>query len=137
MLNQDILLLKESVNKQKLILQQLRSESISYESRRDSFQKEIKQLFSQTNEEFSTLTENKLSIVDEINVRSKELEDLINQVADLRAQLRELKNETAKVETQKEEYSAKISELIAMEKNLRFKIAEHERKPESDNQHNS
>ncbi|MDP2039096.1 MAG: hypothetical protein Q8L04_17080, partial [Ignavibacteria bacterium] len=65
-----------------------------------------------------------------------ELEDLINQVADLRAQLRELKNETAKVETQKEEYSAKISELIAMEKNLRFKIAEHERKPESGDQHN-
>ncbi|MEW6652797.1 MAG: hypothetical protein AB1394_04925 [Bacteroidota bacterium] len=130
-LSEELLLLKESISKQKLILQQLKSENTAYEAKRDLFQKEIKLLFTQTNEEFSALTENKASLIDEINSHTKELEELIIQTADMRTKLRDLKNDTAKVEMQKEEYSAKISELIAMEKNLHFKIEDYDKKPNS------
>lgn len=127
-LNDEVLKLKDEANKQKINLQQLRSETSSLEIKKESLEKEIKQLFNQTSENFSGLNENKQKLSLEVTQSSRELDELKEQISKMRNELRDLKAETANVETQKEEFTAKISELIAMEKNLKYKISEHEKK---------
>jgi len=127
-LNEEVLKLKDETNKQKINLQQLRSESSSLEIKKESLEKEIKQLLNQTSENFSGLNENKQKLSLEVAQSSRELDELKEQISKTRNEIRDLKAETANVETQKEEFTSKISELIAMEKNLKFKISEHEKK---------
>jgi len=55
---------------------------------------------------------------------------LNNQISALKSELRDLKLEIAKVEAQKEEYSAKVSELITLEKNLKHRVSEYQKKIE-------
>jgi len=127
-LNDAVLKLKDEANKQRINLQQLRSETSSLEIKKESLEKEIKQLLNQTSENFSGLNENKQKLSLEVAQSSRELDELKEQISKMRNELRDLKAETANVETHKEEFIAKISELIAMEKNLKFKISEHEKK---------
>ncbi len=127
-LNDEVLKLKDEANKQKINLQQLRSETSYLEIKKDSLEKEIKQLFNQTNDSFSGLNENKQKLNLEVAQSSRELDELREYISKMRNELRDLKAETANVETRKEEFTAKISELIAMEKNLKYKISEHEKK---------
>ena len=127
-LNDKVIQLKDEANKQKIILQQLRSETSSFEIKKESLEKEIKQLLNQTSENFSGLNENKQKLSLEVAQGSRELDELKELISKMRNELRDLKAETANVETQKEEFTAKISELIAMEKNLKYKISEHEKK---------
>jgi len=67
-------------------------------------------------------------IYQEIAEAQKELDELKNNITVVKAELRDLKLETTGVETQKEEFAAKISELIALEKNLKYRISEYEKK---------
>ena len=127
-LNGEVIKLKDESNKQKINLQQLRSETSSLEIKKESLEKEIRQLLNQTSENFSGLNENKQKLSVEVAQSSRELDELKEQISKVRNDLRDLKAETANVETQKEEFTAKISELIAMEKNLKYKISEHEKK---------
>ena len=127
-LNDKVIQLKDEANKQKINLQQLRSETSSFEIKKESLEKEIKQLLNQTSENFSGLNENKQKLSLEVAQGSRELDELKELISKMRNELRDLKAETANVETQKEEFTAKISELIAMEKNLKYKISEHEKK---------
>ncbi len=127
-LNDKVVQLKDEANKQKINLQQLRSETSSLDIKKESLEKEIKQLLNQTSENFSGLNENKQKLSLEVAQGSRELDELKELISKMRNELRDLKAETANVETQKEEFTAKISELIAMEKNLKFKISEHEKK---------
>jgi len=127
-LNDKVIQLKDEANKQKINLQQLRSEISSLEIKKESLEKEIKQLINQTSENFSGLNENKQKLSLEVAQGSHELDELKELISKMRNELRDLKAETANVETQKEEFTSKISELIAMEKNLKYKISEHEKK---------
>lgn len=127
-LNDKVIQLKDEANKQKINLQQLRSETSSLEIKKESLEKEIKQLLNQTSENFSGLNENKQKLSLEVAQGSRELDELKELISKMRNELRDLKAETANVETQKEGFTAKISELIAMEKNLKYKISEHEKK---------
>ena len=127
-LNDKVIQLKDEANKQKINLQQLRSETSSFEIKKESLEKEIKQLLNQTSENFSGLNENKQKLSLEVAQGSRELDELKELISKMKNELRDLKAETANIETQKEEFTAKISELIAMEKNLKYKISEHEKK---------
>ena len=132
-LNKEALVLKDDANRHKIYLQQLQSESTLLELKKDSFEKEMRNLINQTNENYSVLSEQKQKLAAEINENALMLNDLKNQVASSKEELRSLRTETANTETKKEEFASKISELIAMEKSLKFKIAQHEKKLDNAN----
>ncbi|MCL4549059.1 MAG: hypothetical protein M1495_10850, partial [Bacteroidetes bacterium] len=127
-LSKEVLELKDDAGKTKIYLQQLQSESSLLEIKKESLEKEIRQLINQTNENYSALSERKQRLTNEIGDNSRALSDLKNNVSSLKEELRSLKIEKANTETQKEEFTSKISELIAMEKSLKFKISQHEKK---------
>ena len=66
--------------------------------------------------------------MEEIRSNEKVAEELDNKVESAKQELQDLKAETAKKEVEKEEYAAKVSQLIALEKRLQSKISEYERK---------
>ena len=127
-LTKDILTLKDESNKHKISIQQLRSEIESLDIKKESLEKEIRQLIAKSGEDYSILNEQKQNLALEINENDRLLENLKDQVAKFKDDLRSLKAETASTETRKEEFTARISELIAMEKSLRYKISEHEKR---------
>ena len=127
-LNDLVVGLKDEANRQKLFMQQLRSETASLEIKKESFEKDIRQFFIQTSDNYSALNDSKQKLALEIAQSTRELETLRNQIADRKDELRQLKAETSTTEVKKEECTAKISELISLEKNLKFRIAEHEKK---------
>jgi chromosome segregation ATPase len=139
-LTEELLKMKENVNREKLFLTQFKAEAQTYQEKKDMLQKELMQIINHIGQEYSTLTQNKLDIVDEITLRNKELDNLLEQLGSIKANLLELKFETAKMEKQKEEYASKVTELIAMDKNLRSKIVETENEdhltPESNSSEN-
>lgn len=127
-LNNLVIGLKDEANRHKLFMQQLRSETSSLEIKKESLEKDIRQFLNQTNENYSALSDSKQKLSIEIAQNMQELETLRDQLANQKNELRFLKAETAATEVKKEEYTAKISELISVEKNLKFRIAEHEKK---------
>ncbi|MFA7228471.1 MAG: hypothetical protein WC061_05500, partial [Melioribacteraceae bacterium] len=127
-LNELVLTLKDEANRQKLLTQQLRSETASLEIKKDSLEKEMRHLLIQTGESFSGLNDNKQKLAIDMAKSARELEDLQKRIGDQKNELRNLKSETSSEEIKKEEFTAKISELIAMEKNLKFRMAELEKK---------
>lgn len=131
-LSNSVLSLKDEATRQKLFIQQLKSETASLEIKKESFEKDIRQLFIQISENYSSLNDNKQKLVLETAQATRELEELKELIANQKNELRQLKTETANTEIKKEEYTAKISELIAMEKNLKFRILENEKKMNND-----
>jgi chromosome segregation ATPase len=127
-LNEEILTLRDEANKHRTNIQQLRAETQSLEIKKDSVEKEVRQLINLTSEDYTIRTEEKQKLNIEINENDRILENLKDQVSKTKEELRSLKAETSNIQTKKEEYTSKISELIAMEKNLRFKISEHEKR---------
>ena len=127
-LNDVVVGLKDEANRQKLYIQQLRSETASLEIKKESFEKDFKQLFIQTSENYSALNENKQKLALEIAQSHRELETLKDQITVQREELRKLKAESSTTELKREECTNKVSELIALEKNLKFRISEHEKK---------
>lgn len=127
-LNEELSALKDKVNKQKINLSQLKAETETLQSKKEIIEKEFRLIFTQGSENYKNLEENKQRIYQEIAVAQKELDELKNNITVVKAELRDLKLETTGVETQKEEFAAKISELIALEKNLKYRISEYEKK---------
>ncbi len=127
-LNEEVFRLKDESNKHKIIIQQLRSETGSIELKKESLEKEIKQLLALSSGNYSDLSENKQKLILEISQSTRELGELASQLDTVKNELRKLRAETALVETKKEEHTAKISELIARENSLKHIISEQEKK---------
>jgi chromosome segregation ATPase len=127
-LNGQVFRLKDEANRHKIIVQQLHSETSSLELKKESLEKEIKQLLTLSSENYSDLNENKQKLILEISQDTRELEELESQLETVKNELRQLRAETAQVEVKKEEQTAKISELIARENSLKHKISEQENK---------
>jgi chromosome segregation ATPase len=127
-LSSELFILKNEINKQKIQLQQLGSETKLFETKKETLEKEIRGILQVSENNFSALTTDKQKITLEIVANTHQIEELKNKIDYLKTELRNLKNEIAEVETQKEGYTAKVSELIAMEKNLKHRISENEKK---------
>lgn len=125
--NEEVLSLKEKTAEQKSFLKQLKAETSMLESRKETLDKELKQLLTGANNNYNTLEENRLIVEQDIINNKRILDELKEHVMQFRDELRDLRLEKSSIVAQKEEYSAKISELIALESSLKYKIAEHEK----------
>jgi chromosome segregation ATPase len=130
-LNDRLLILKDEENKYKVSVQRLSSEISQLESKKTLFETELNKMLGSSQNDLTQLGEKKQSLQKEINVGNIELSEINSKIESARSELRNLKEELKSVETHKEEYTSKISELIAMEKNLRFRISEMEKKIEN------
>jgi len=66
--------------------------------------------------------------LESLEARVAQAIDRLAALAEENEELRQLKAEASATEIKREECTAKISELIALEKNLKFRISEHEKK---------
>lgn len=82
----------------------------------------------QINRNYGEAEKKNKSLSEEIEQNEKVAEELDEKVEEAKSQLQEMKSEAAKKEVEKEEYSAKISQLIALEKRLQTKISSYERR---------
>lgn len=62
-------------------------------------------------------------MLEEIKASDEELETVHKNISEAKSQLQAIKKETAAVEIEKEKNTAKISELIALEKNMLSKLS--------------
>jgi chromosome segregation ATPase len=136
-LNEQLPGLREKINKQKLLTQQLKNEIDQLEGKKESVEKELKSIITQINNSYSNLNETKQKLQQEVLEKRSELEEIKEQIEQFENVLRNLKVEVKQVDTQKEQYTAKVSELIALEKSLKHSISEHEKKLTESNKDDS
>jgi len=136
-LNEQLPGLREKINRQKLLTQQLKAEIEQLEGKKESVEKELKSIITQINNSYSNLDETKQKLQQEVIEKRSELEEIKEQIEQFENVLRDLKVEVRQVDTQKEQFTAKVSELIALEKSLKHSISEHEKKLSESNNDNS
>jgi len=136
-LNEQLPGLREKINRQKLLTQQLKAEIEQLEGKKESVEKELKSIITQINNSYSNLDETKQKLQQEVIEKRSELEEIKEQIEQFENVLRDLKVEVKQVDTQKEQFTAKVSELIALEKSLKHSISEHEKKLSESNNDNS
>ncbi|OGU59141.1 MAG: hypothetical protein A2V66_12830 [Ignavibacteria bacterium RBG_13_36_8] len=127
-LYENVALLKDHENKEKISLHEIRTETESLRNKKGELEKKLKELLSHVNKNYSEAEKNSELISEELKEKNKQLTDLKDRISAAKNELRNLREETAKIELHKEEYSVKIAELEALEKNLKFKISEHEQR---------
>lgn len=126
-INDELSELREKTNSQKAQMQQYHSEVELIEMKKSSLELELNQIISQAGTAYNNLDENKKRVSSEISSSQVELDELKKLIVEHKNELRNLKQETANVAVQKEDYSSKISELIAMEKTLKSKISKYQK----------
>jgi len=131
LISNEILLLKDDIVKKNMHLQQLGNETNIFSTKKETLEKEIRGILQLYEDNLLTLTSDKQIITQEIMENTHHVDELKNKIDLLNKELRDLKNEIANAEKKKEEYTAKVSELIAMEKNLKHRISENEKKLEN------
>ena len=118
--------MRDRENKQKLFINELKAQIENLELKRNQIDKELKDIISQTHKNYNEAEERKRKVIQELHDKEKSLEEFEDKIRSSRQELLDLKNETANLELRKEEYSSKISQLVAFEKTLQAKISKLE-----------
>ena len=119
--------LKDEAGRHAVLAGKMRSETEILEAKKESLEKEIRQLIGEADRHYTSLNERKSLLLTEISESTARFNELKNQIASFKQELGSVKSETADAELKKEEYTAKVSELIALEKSLKFRISAYER----------
>lgn len=115
--------LKDKENERRIMLHQLKTETDSIQVKKMELEREFKLILKSTNENFGALEERKKAVLEEIKINDEKLDVVNKNISESKNLLQSIKKESAAVEIEKERSTAKISELIAMEKALQSKIA--------------
>lgn len=126
-LNDELIKTKELLADHKSYIHLLKNDIHTLSAKKESLEKELKSLLNTANNDYSSIEEIKLKTEQEIINDRRIIDELNETIAGLKNEVRILKLEKTNVETEKEEVAAKIAELIALEKNLKFKIDEYEK----------
>jgi len=117
---------KENQLIQKKYTSELKLETEQLEKRRAELEHDLKELLIQVSGNYSRSEENKTKISEEVSIKIKELNRTNDEIEEAKDELRRIKNECKQSELQKEEYTSKVSELIAFEKKIKQKIVDNE-----------
>ena len=118
-LSEDLMNLQNKEAMQKDFLNELKIESENLSSKKSLLERELKDLLDGINENYTRTEKRKDSIIVEISENEKNLNKLTASVAEAKKELQKLKEETARLELQKEEFTAKISNLAALEQRMK------------------
>lgn len=131
-LSDNVAELKDKVAEQKILLNGIRTEHDSIKSKKEELEKRFKEFLDITNNSYSEAEKRNELLSSVLNEKTTQIEDLKSRIEKEKDQLRELKEEFTKVDLMKEEHTAKVSELIAQEKNLQKKISDLEQQINGD-----
>ncbi|MFH1194150.1 MAG: hypothetical protein V1720_00480 [bacterium] len=129
-LGESIIELKNKENQNRIIMAQIKSDSEIMELRKSELEKDFKDLLEKLNRNYNDADQRNKSILVELKENEKKLDGLLARIEDGKIELNGIRNESANVSLQKEDYTAKISQLIALEKTLQNKIVKYQSKIE-------
>ena len=125
--NTELLLLKENLASQKQVNSDLLSETNQLQSRRNELETSLKELLSKMSNDYSKTEESKIKIHEEISAKKETITEMNKEIEQSREELKKLKSEIKHLDLQKESFKSKVSELVGLEKKLKFTITQHEK----------
>lgn len=122
--------LKDKENEHKIAVHDLQHQTDSLNKKKADLEKQLRDVLNDVSSNYSKSEENKNRLLEEINEKNLILDKLKDSINTARSELRSIKEEASQMEIKKEEVSSKVTELISLEKNMKFKI-EQKRKDQN------
>jgi len=123
-------LIKENFGSLKIQNVELRSQNEILQIKKNSIEKELTELISKTSIDLEESQKRSDGLTSELLEKEKILSELNHQIEEKRDELTLFQDDMHKAELQREEYSTKISQLIAIEKGFQEKIENYKAKIE-------
>jgi len=129
-LSNSLLLIKENFGSLKIQNVELRAQNEILQIKKNSIEKELTELISKTSIDLEESQKRSDGLTSELLEKEKILSELNQQIEEKRDELTLFQDDMHKAELQREEYSTKISQLIAIEKGFQEKIENYKAKIE-------
>ena len=126
--NDNIALLKDELNSLKLEMNNITIESESLLLKKNLIEKELSELLFSTAKEFADIQHKNEEASRQLIGHQKEQKVLDDEIEQQKDELTKLFDQLSKSEIEKEEHSAKISQLISLEKSFQSKIDDYNKK---------
>ncbi len=117
---------KKRENDSKIYLHELQSDADFILSKKNEYEIEFKKILEQMNRNFGELEEKKFAVQLELKTEQEKLDTIKTEVAESTERIFRLRDERSQIELEKEQFTAKVSELISMEKSLKSKITRYQ-----------
>ena len=125
-LSDNVAELKDKEAEQKILLNKIRTEHDAIKSKKEELEKRFKEFLDITNNSYSEAEKRNELLSSELKEKTTQVEDIKSRIEKEKDEVRKLKEEFSKIDLLKEEHTAKVTELIAQEKNLQKKISDLE-----------
>ncbi|MFC2139665.1 hypothetical protein ACFLR4_03290 [Bacteroidota bacterium] len=116
--------LRDKEAQQKILLNELNTNTNTLQTQKDELEKKLKDFINQIHKNYSDSEDSAKLIKIELNEKVALSNELQNNIEKAKNELKELKEEFSQLDIKKEETTAKVSKLIAKEKLLKQKIAD-------------